>query len=48
MAGSKHPRIFAQRGSQSWGELWESIGPLIKRVFTGEPIFRRDGEAESE
>lgn len=44
MAGSKHPQIFAERGSVSWGELWEIIGPLAKRVFEGEAIAKRDGE----
>ena len=44
MAGTKHPQIFAQRGSVSWGELWESIGPLVKKVFAGEPVYRRDGK----
>lgn len=43
MAGSKHPQIFGERGSVSWGELWDSIGPLAKQVFSGQTIAKHDG-----
>lgn len=44
MAGHKHPRIFAERGSASWGELWDHLGPLADQVFTGLSIAKEDGK----
>ncbi|KAH8117651.1 hypothetical protein DFH11DRAFT_1724631 [Phellopilus nigrolimitatus] len=42
MADHKHPHIFAKHGSVSWAELWESIGPLVTKVFHGEAVAKRD------
>jgi len=47
MAGSKHPHIFAERGSVAWGELWETIGPLAHRCFGGESVAKVEGACAS-
>ena len=43
IAGSKHPHIFAERSSVSWGELWESIGPLAHKAISGEAVAKENG-----
>jgi len=40
MAGSKHPQIFGERGSVSWGELWEDIGPLAYQALSGKAVAK--------
>ncbi|KZT38755.1 hypothetical protein SISSUDRAFT_1046495 [Sistotremastrum suecicum HHB10207 ss-3] len=42
MSGSKHPSIFAQKGRVSWGEIWDTIGPLATRALAGESIAKLD------
>ncbi|TDL18928.1 hypothetical protein BD410DRAFT_792720 [Rickenella mellea] len=42
MAGTKHPRIFAQHGSEAWAEIWDNIGPIALRVFEGEAVAKKD------
>ena len=44
MAGNKHPRIFGERGSVSWGELWDHLGPLADQVFSGVSVAKEDGK----
>ncbi|KAI5119585.1 hypothetical protein M0805_006470 [Coniferiporia weirii] len=41
-AGYMHPEIFAQCGSLSYAKIWESVGPLVKKVFAGEAVARQD------
>ncbi|THH05145.1 hypothetical protein EW145_g5011 [Phellinidium pouzarii] len=41
-SGYKHPAIFAEHGSVAWAEIWESIGPAVAKVFSGEAVAKRD------
>ena len=43
LAGSKHPHMFAEKGSVSWGELWGHIGPLAHRAISGEAVAKQNG-----
>ena len=47
MAGTKHPRIFGQQGSEALGELWEQLGPLSEAVLGGEAVGMWDSEYDS-
>ncbi len=47
MAGSKHPQIFGERGSVSWGELWEDIGPLAYQALSGKAVAKIEGDCMS-
>src|SRR5882672_10420949 len=47
MAGTKHPRIFGQQGSEALGELWEQLGPLSKVVLGCEAVGMWDSEYDS-
>ncbi|KAL5528950.1 hypothetical protein ACEPAG_4924 [Sanghuangporus baumii] len=42
MIAHKHPSSFAQYGSLSWAEIWDSIGPRVRNVFAGEAVAERD------
>ena len=42
VAGHKHPHIFAEHGSVSWAELWDSIGPAVEKVFSGAAVGKSD------
>ncbi|KAL5533412.1 hypothetical protein ACEPAF_5188 [Sanghuangporus sanghuang] len=42
MLAHKHPSSFAQHGSLSWAEIWDSIGPRVRSVFTGQAVAERD------
>ncbi|KAL5490593.1 hypothetical protein ACEPAI_5427 [Sanghuangporus weigelae] len=42
MIAHKHPSSFAQHGSLSWAEIWDSIGPRVDNVFAGEAVAERD------
>ncbi|KAL5511938.1 hypothetical protein ACEPAH_5157 [Sanghuangporus vaninii] len=42
MLEHKHPSSFAQHGSLSWAEIWDSIGPRVRSVFTGQAVAERD------
>jgi PAS domain S-box-containing protein len=41
--GSKHPRALGQPGAECWAEIWQVIGPMLRRVLAeGEPTRSRD------
>ncbi|MBB3950287.1 hybrid sensor histidine kinase/response regulator [Aureimonas jatrophae] len=39
---SKHPTAFGQRFRETWGEIWDEIGPLVDRVFAGGSVHYDD------
>jgi signal transduction histidine kinase len=42
IAGTKHPRSFAQPAAECWPEIWHVIGPMIEAPFRGEPATWSD------
>lgn len=41
--GSKHPRALGRPARENWAELWDDLGPLLRRVLeTGETVFAND------
>jgi PAS domain-containing protein len=41
--GDKHPRALGRPAQESWTELWDDLGPLLRRVLdTGETVFAKD------
>jgi len=36
--GAKHPRALGQPTPESWGEIWDTVGPMWQRVMAGEAI----------
>jgi PAS domain S-box-containing protein len=36
--GTKHPRALARPMEESWGEVWDEVGPLLDRTFAGESL----------
>jgi PAS domain-containing protein len=36
--GAKHPQALARPMEDSWGEVWEVVGPLLARSFDGESL----------
>lgn len=38
----KHPEVFMEPMEKVWGEIWERIGPIIKTVMTGKPVYFED------
>jgi hypothetical protein len=41
--GDKHPRALGRPARENWAELWDDLGPLLRRVFeTGETVFAKD------
>ena len=41
--GSKHPRALGQRCRDCWGEIWDTIGPMLDKVVrTGEATWSND------
>ncbi|KDN38662.1 hypothetical protein RSAG8_09337, partial [Rhizoctonia solani AG-8 WAC10335] len=44
MIGSKHPKIFGQRGREAWGEVWNSFSPVSDLIRAGKSTFKTDGK----
>lgn len=43
LIGKKHPNAFGKPGSQSWGEIWPTIGPMLASVKdTGKATWTND------
>lgn len=42
IAGSKHPRIFGQKGLEAWDELWATLGPALRSCMDGHPVYKKD------
>jgi PAS domain S-box-containing protein len=41
--GSKHPRALGRPAREGWSELWDDLGPLLRRVFeTGQTFSAKD------
>jgi two-component sensor histidine kinase len=41
--GDKHPRALGRPARENWGELWDDLEPLLRRVLeTGETVFAKD------
>jgi PAS domain S-box-containing protein len=41
--GHKHPEAFGQPASVSWAELWDDLGPMLRKVVaTGQTISAKD------
>jgi two-component sensor histidine kinase len=41
--GDKHPKALGRPARESWTELWDDLGPLLRRVLeTGETVFAKD------
>lgn len=41
--GKKHPRALGKPGSQSWGEIWSTVGPMLASVKeTGKATWTKD------
>ena len=41
--GEKHPKAFGRPARENWAELWDDLGPLLRRVLeTGEPVIAKD------
>lgn len=41
--GSKHPKAFGRPARENWSELWDDLGPLLRRVVeTGETFTAKD------
>ncbi|MFH5923911.1 PAS domain-containing sensor histidine kinase [Roseomonas xinghualingensis] len=41
--GEKHPRALGRPARESWSELWDSVGPLLERVYrTGQAVQVND------
>ncbi|MCP1914907.1 two-component sensor histidine kinase [Bradyrhizobium elkanii] len=41
--GQKHPKALGQPARDNWAELWDDLGPLLRRVLdTGETVFAKD------
>ncbi|HXU27256.1 MAG TPA: hypothetical protein VN698_08485 [Bacteroidia bacterium] len=39
----KHPKALGQKGKECWPEVWDTIYPLIKQVYTtGEATWSED------
>jgi PAS domain S-box-containing protein len=36
--GAKHPQALARPMEDSWGEVWDVVGPLLARSFDGESL----------
>jgi PAS domain S-box-containing protein len=36
--GAKHPQALARPMEESWGEVWDVVGPLLARTFDGESL----------
>ena len=40
---ARHPEWFGRSGKECWTDVWDTMGPLIDRVFeTGEPTWSED------
>jgi signal transduction histidine kinase len=43
LGSAKHPAVLGRSGREAWSEIWETIGPMIERVFaTGEASWSED------
>jgi PAS domain S-box-containing protein len=43
LGSKKHPVFLGQSGQKCWSEIWETIGPMLERVFaTGEATWSED------
>jgi signal transduction histidine kinase/PAS domain-containing protein len=43
MTGTKHPWAFGRPGPEVWPEIWDTIGPMVERVFDrGEATWSDD------
>ncbi|WP_440997912.1 EAL domain-containing protein [Arhodomonas sp. SL1] len=41
--GSKHPQALGRGTAESWGEIWDEVGPMFRGVLeTGEPVTVTD------
>ncbi|MBR0777256.1 PAS domain-containing protein [Bradyrhizobium diazoefficiens] len=41
--GEKHPKALGRPARESWSELWDDLGPLLRRVLeTGETVSAKD------
>ncbi len=41
--GDKHPRALGRPARENWAELWDDLGPLLRRVLdAGETVFAKD------
>ncbi|WP_316398303.1 HWE histidine kinase domain-containing protein [Bradyrhizobium sp. 33ap4] len=41
--GQKHPKALGRPARDNWAELWDDLGPLLRRVLdTGETVFAKD------
>src|ERR1700751_945968 len=41
--GDKHPRALGRPARENWGELWDDLEPMLRRVLeTGETVFAKD------
>jgi PAS domain S-box-containing protein len=36
--GAKHPQALVRPMEESWGEVWNEVGPLLDRTFAGESL----------
>jgi PAS domain S-box-containing protein len=39
---AKHPRALGQSARNCWAEVWNNVGPLAERTFSGGPAQRRE------
>ena len=43
LGGTKHPQALARPGVECWGEIWDTIGPMLDGVLrTGDPVWFED------
>ncbi|AUX45029.1 histidine kinase [Sorangium cellulosum] len=43
LGSTKHPAAMGQEGRACWKEIWDVIGPMIEKVFSGGATYLRDG-----
>ena len=36
--GAKHPAALGRPMQESWAEVWDEVGPLLQRTFSGESL----------
>jgi len=43
LGSKKHPAFLGRSGQECWSEIWETVGPMLDRVFaTGEATWSED------
>ncbi|HEX3391679.1 MAG TPA: PAS domain-containing protein [Solirubrobacteraceae bacterium] len=42
LGATKHPRVLGEPGRVAWGEIWPTIGPLLKEAVEGGSAWRED------